>query len=147
MKTEPIVVEAIINAPVARTWKAITDKEQMKAWYFDITDFEPQVGTTFNFYEPGGANRYHHRGTVKEVVLDEKFQHTWTHPSHSKGESLLTWQLEPQNGQTKVTLTHEGIENFADGGSSFSRESYEAGWKEIVGESLKSFLEDQNIQP
>lgn len=141
MKTEPIIVEAIINAPVAKVWQALTTKQQMKEWYFDIPDFELTTGSTFNFYEPGGNNKYHHQGTIKEIIIDEKLQHTWTHPSHSKGESLLTWQLEPQNGRTKVTLTHEGTENFVDGGSTFSRESYEAGWKEIVGESLKSFLE------
>lgn len=141
MNNNPIVVEKTINAPIEKVWSALTDKDQMKVWYFDIPDFELKVGNVFNFYEPGENKQYHHRGTIREIIPNKKLQHTWTHPSHSKGESILTWELESLGDKTKVKLTHAGIGNFADAGEGFEKESYEAGWKEIVGESLKNYLE------
>jgi len=63
------------------------------------------------------------------------------HLNYSKGESLITWEIIPLGNFTSVKLTHEGIEKFADAGIDFARENYEVGWKEIVGKSLKGFLE------
>jgi uncharacterized protein YndB with AHSA1/START domain len=141
MNNSPIIVEELIDAPLNKVWCALTDREQMRAWYFDIPDFELKKGNVFNFYEPGDNKKYHHQGTIKEIVINKKLQHTWTHPSHSKGESILTWELEPVDDKTRVKLTHAGIENFADAGKDFGKESYAAGWREIVGDSLKNYLE------
>jgi uncharacterized protein YndB with AHSA1/START domain len=32
MNTLPLIVEKVINAPVSRVWKAITDHSQMQQW-------------------------------------------------------------------------------------------------------------------
>lgn len=137
----PIIVEGHFHASPEKVWLALTDKDQMKQWYFDIPDFELKENTTFNFYEPGIAKKYHHRCTIKQIIPIRKLQHTWTHPGHSNGESLLTWELIEVGKDTHLTLTHSGIEQFADAGVDFARENYEVGWKEIVGKSLKEFLE------
>ena len=34
MKNETIIIERTFNAPVDAVWNAITDKDQMKQWYF-----------------------------------------------------------------------------------------------------------------
>ena len=91
IQPQTFLKEEVCHAPVEKVWQAITDKDAMKAWYFDIPDFELKEGATFNFYEPGEAKQYHHHCT-KEIVLLQKLQHTWTHPSHSKGITLLTWE-------------------------------------------------------
>ena len=140
---EPIKIQECFHVSAEKIWQAITDKEQMKQWYFDIPDFELKVDSTFNFYEPDGAKKYHHRCTIKEILPNRKLQHTWTHPSHSKGESMLTWEIFPIGRFTLVTLTHLGVENFSDGGSDFSRENYEGGWNELIGKLLKAFLVKQ----
>ena len=136
----PIIVEECFHTPAERIWIALTDKDQMRQWYFDIPDFELKVNTTFNFYEPGDAKKYHHRCTIREIVTNRRFQHTWTHPGHSKGESVLTWEIVPIGRFTLVKLTHLGVENFSDAGNDFARANYEQGWKEIVGKSLRDFL-------
>ncbi len=112
----------------------------MKEWYFDIPDFELRVGSSFNFYEPGDDRQFHHRCIIKEIVPERKFSHTWTHPSHSKGESLVTWLLKEENGTTEVTLQHKGIENLADGGPDFAPENFRVGWKELMA-SLKNHVQ------
>lgn len=162
--TSPIIVEITAKTPLRKAWQALTDKQQMKEWYFDIPDFIPEVGTTFNFYEPGEERKYHHRCTILELEPEKRLVHTWTHPGHSKGVTTLKWELSPaelrsdneipssekfsetQHSTTaavKIRLTHEGIENLSDAGPDFTRENYEAGWNEIVGELLKNFLEKE----
>ena len=42
--TEAVVIERTFNAPIARVWKAITDVEEMRRWYFELKEFKPEVG-------------------------------------------------------------------------------------------------------
>jgi len=49
MTHEPLIIERSYNASVEKVWQAITDKEQMKQWYFDVSDFKPEVGFEFTF--------------------------------------------------------------------------------------------------
>jgi uncharacterized protein YndB with AHSA1/START domain len=49
MNKEPLVVERTFSAPVSKVWKAITNKDEMKHWYFDLKDFKPEVGFEFRF--------------------------------------------------------------------------------------------------
>jgi uncharacterized protein YndB with AHSA1/START domain len=137
--SNPIIVEQFIEASPEKVWQALTNKQLMKEWYFDIADFELKEGAVFNFYE-SEKKEYHHRGTVLEVIPNRKLKHTWTHPGHSKGSSVLTWELIPESEGTKVRLTHEGLENFADAGPAFARENYVMGWDAIVHSNLKNYL-------
>lgn len=142
MKRSSIVVKQIYSVKPKEVWSAITNKENMKLWYFTIDDFYLLEGRSFNFYEPGDNKKFHHQCLIKEIIPFKKFRHTWTYPDMSKGESMLTWNLEAIRDSTKVTLIHEGIESFVDGGSYFERKNYVAGWNEILGKSLKDFLEN-----
>lgn len=141
MEDSAVIVEAIYPAPLSKVWQAITDKEQMKEWYFTIEDFVLKEGAVFNFSVSEGEKLYRHRCVITEVVPNKRFQHTWTHPDQSKGESIVTWSLELVRDDAKVTLTHEGIETFSDGGPDFKRENYLAGWTEILKTELRQFLE------
>jgi uncharacterized protein YndB with AHSA1/START domain len=127
-----VTSKIIITVPAATIWQALTDKNKMKEWYFDIPDFDLTPGTVFNFYEAGGKNEFHHRCKVLEVVPNQKLSHTWTHPSHSKGESTVTWTLTETGNGTEVILTHTGLENFADGGAAFAPENYQMGWDGLL---------------
>jgi uncharacterized protein YndB with AHSA1/START domain len=131
--------KVVIKEAAEKIWQALTKKDQMKEWYFDIPDFELKEGAVFNFYEPGEARQFHHRCQIKEIVPFKKLSHTWTHPSHSKGESLVTWLLKEENGSTEVTLQHGGIENFADGGAAFAPENYQMGWEGFMA-ILKNYI-------
>lgn len=138
--SNPIVVEEVYEASPDQVWQAITDKDSMKEWYFNIQDFILKENATFNFYAPDDERKYHHQCVIKKIVPERKFQHTWTYPSHSKGESVITWEISPEGNGSRVRLTHSGVESFSDAGNDFTRENFEAGWKEIVGKSLKDFI-------
>ncbi|GEJ47692.1 SRPBCC domain-containing protein [Chryseobacterium sp. ON_d1] len=139
----PITVQYKINASVEKVWKALTDKYEMKSWYFDIQDFDLKSGKVFNFYEPGGANQYHHQGEIIEVIPHHKLKHSWSYPDFSDQKTIVTWELQSEDGQTLVRLTHDNIENFKELGEGFSRENFTKGWNTILGQSLKENIENK----
>ena len=49
MKNEPFVIERTFNASKEKVWKAITNKNEMKLWYFDLEEFKPEIGFEFRF--------------------------------------------------------------------------------------------------
>ena len=136
-----VVIKQRVNAPVEKVWNALTDKAQMKEWYFDIPDFELGVHKEFNFYEPGEEKKFHHHGQILEVIPQEKFKHTWSYPEFSKDKSIVKWRLEEDQDGTVVTLTHKGLEYFDHLGSDFQKESFESGWSTLISENLKKYVE------
>lgn len=137
----PITVQFKINAPIEKVWKALTNKEEMKYWYFNIPDFELEVGKQFNFYEPGDEKKYHHQCEILEIIPHQKLKHSWSYPEFSNEKTIVTWEIQPDDKETIVTLIHENIDNFKALGENFSRESFTEGWNGIIGQSLKSYLE------
>lgn len=139
MDNTPLVFNMQFNVPVSKVWDALTVPEQMKEWYFDVKDYKPEKGNRFYFYEPGGTS-YLHNCTILEFIPQQKFVHTWSYPNFSKGETIVSWELQPKDGGTLLTLTHSQIEAIADAGPSFTKESFEQGWKGFELE-LKHFVE------
>lgn len=137
---EPFVIERSFNAPAEKIWKTITEKEEMKKWYFDLKEFKPEVGFQFTFEGGDGTHTFLHLCEVMEAVPNKKLKHSWRYDGF-EGNSFVSWELLPDgDGNTKVRLTHEGQETFPDN-PSFARSNFEAGWTDIVGRSLKEYLE------
>lgn len=136
-----VSVSKKLHAPIQQVWAALTDPSQMKQWYFHVRDYEPKVGNVFTFYEKETGGTFLHRCEILAVEPPRLFEHTWEHPSHSKGVSKVRWELkEETGGGCTLTLTHTGLENFADAGPEFAPENYEMGWKGIVQIGLRNYL-------
>lgn len=136
-----IIVKKKVSAPVDEVWDAITDRSKMKEWYFDIPDFTLQPHNQFNFFEPGEEKKFHHHGEILEIIPKQKLKHSWSYPEYSKERTIVKWELQPVEDGTEITLTHKGLENFEHLGKEFSKESFTEGWNEIVGKSLKEYVE------
>jgi uncharacterized protein YndB with AHSA1/START domain len=136
---EAVVIERTFNAPVVRVWKALTDVDQMRSWYFDLKEFKPEVGFEFAFVVEHEGNRYDHHCRVTEVVPEKKIAYTWRYEGQ-EGDSLVTFELFADGDKTRLKLTHEGIETFPKT-PAYARKNFEAGWTEIIGSSLKQFVE------
>lgn len=141
MNDTPIVIERIINATPANIWLAITDKDQMKAWYFDLPDFKAAPEFKFQFVGEGKeGEKYLHLCEVQEVIVNKKLSYTWQYDGY-EGNSLVTFDLLPVGDQTKVTLTHTGLETFPSTTKAFARENFVEGWTYIINTALKEYLE------
>ncbi len=73
MTQKPIVIEQLYDAPISAVWDAITEKELMKEWYFDLEDFQAVKGFTFQFTGgPQDGIQYLHLCEVTEVIPRKK---------------------------------------------------------------------------
>jgi len=136
---EAVVIERTFAAPVARVWKALTDVGEIKQWYFDLKEFKPEVGFEFEFVVEHEGMTYHHLCKITEVIPQRKLAYTWRYKGH-EGNSLVTFELFADGNKTQLKLTHEGLETFPKT-PSFARKNFMEGWTQIIGSSLKEFVE------
>jgi uncharacterized protein YndB with AHSA1/START domain len=136
---EAVVIERTFNAPIAQVWKALTDVEDMRRWYFDLKEFRAEVGFEFEFTVEHEGNTYHHLCRVTEVVPQKKLAYTWRYKD-APGNSLVTFELSPDGNKTLLKLTHTGIDTFPKT-PAYARKNFEAGWTAIIGTELKQFVE------
>ena len=144
-KSAPIVVEKIYNAPVEKVWRAIINRDEMKKWYFDLPEFNAVPGFEFQFYGEGKqGDKFLHLCKVVEVVDKKKLSYSWRYDGY-EGDSLVTFELFPEQGKTKVKLTHEGLETFpVTAHNDFAKQNFMEGWTEILGTILKNYIEKTN---
>jgi uncharacterized protein YndB with AHSA1/START domain len=136
---DAVIVERTLNAPVAKLWRALTDVDQMRQWYFDLKEFKPEVGFEFEFVVEHEGNRYHHLCRITEVIPEKKIAYNWRYKGEP-GYSLVTFELFADSEKTRVKVTHTGIETFPKT-PAYARKNFEAGWTSIIGTELKQFVE------
>jgi uncharacterized protein YndB with AHSA1/START domain len=144
MNNKPIILERVFNAPIKKVWKALTDKNEMKAWYFDLKDFKPEIGFRFSFTGgPSPEKQYLHICEITEVIPEKKLTHTWQYDGYP-GNSYLTFELTPQGNNTLLKLTHKDLETFPKDNPDFAVKNFEEGWNSLIHDSLKNYLEKKD---
>jgi uncharacterized protein YndB with AHSA1/START domain len=138
--SEPVIIERTYNAPAEKLWKAITDKADMKQWYFDVSDFKPEVGFEFTFEGKNDDRVFVHLCKVIEVVPGKKLTYSWRYQG-AAGNSFVTFELFDEGETTRLTLTHEGIETFPADNSDYAKGNFVMGWTHIIGTALPGFVE------
>ncbi|MGC3991968.1 MAG: SRPBCC family protein [Chthoniobacteraceae bacterium] len=138
-KTEPFIIERTFDAPVEKVWSAISDREQMKHWYFELEAFRAEEGTEFEFTVEHEGMTFRHRCTVMEVIPQKRLAYTWRYEGHP-GDSLVSFDLIAEGAKTRLKLTHVGLESFP-ATPQFARANFMRGWTHLVGTDLKEFVE------
>ena len=142
--TQQFTIERTLDAPVDKVWKAITDKDQMKQWYFDLAEFKPEVGFEFSFRGQGHkGEQYLHHCKITDVIPGKKLRYSWQYEKYG-GNSFVSFELFPEGNKTRIKLTHEGLETFPANNPDFAQESFTAGWTELIGKLLPEFLAKQS---
>ena len=141
MQTTPFTIERTYDAPADLVWKAITEKDRMKDWYFDLKEFIPEIGFEFRFVGgPEEGIQYEHVCVITEVVTGQKLTYSWRYEGYG-GISHVTFELFPEGNKTKLKLTHAGLETFPADNPDFAKENFAEGWTQIIGTSLKEYVE------
>ncbi len=89
----PLVFERIFNAPAEKVWKAITDLNQMKQWYFpQLENFKHEEGfeTQFNVHHEG--KDYLHIWKIKEIIPLKKISVEWKYDGYP-GNSIVSFEI------------------------------------------------------
>ena len=143
MNQEPIIIEKTYDASIDKVWKAISDKNEMKKWYFDLAEFKPEVGFEFQFSGgPSPEKQYLHLCKITEVIVNKKLSYTWLYDGYS-GDSLVIFELFVEGDKTRLKLSHFGLESFPMSNPDFERKNFVAGWSHIVGVALTEFLNSE----
>ena len=83
--------------------------------------------------------KYLHYCKIKEVIPGKKLVYSWRYEGY-EGDSQVTFELFAEGNQTRLKLTHEGLERFPKI-PAFAQTSFMQGWTQIIGSSLKEFVE------
>lgn len=141
MSNEPFTIERTFNAPASEVWKAITDKNAMKQWYFDLPEFKPEAGFEFQFSGgPEDGKQYLHLCKVTEVVPGKKLAYSWKYDGY-EGISFVTFELFEEGTRTRLKLTHAGLETFPASNPDFAKHNFAEGWTHLIGTALRDFVE------
>ena len=141
--TDPdVIVEQVYDAPPAKVWSAITEPDQMRAWYFEeMKEFEPREGFETSFSLDHDGKTYIHTWKLIEVVPEKKIVYDWSYGG-LPGRGEVVWELIPEGDGTKIKLTNGVVESFPDDDPAFKRESAIAGWTYFLQERLKEYLQE-----
>ena len=137
-----IVIEKVFNAPIKRVWKAITDKDEMKEWYFEISEFKPEIGFEFQFIGGTEEKQFLHLCKITDVITGKKLAYSWRYDGY-EGNSEVLFELYEETDKTRLRLTHQGLETFPKGITDFASENFVEGWTHIIDVALKEFLENE----
>ena len=143
MKNEPFIIERTFNVPVEKVWNAISNKDEMKQWYFDLPEFKAEVG--FEFHFSGGHEegiQYLHLCKVTEVERNKKLTYSWRYDGY-EGNAFVTFELFSEGNSTRLKLTHAGLETFPQTIPDLAAKNFAAGWTQIIGTSLSNYLQNK----
>jgi len=139
----PVLIERTFKSPIDTVWKAITDVHQMKQWFIkEMESFEPKVGfETRAFVQCEGKPQKVLTLNVTEVTPGQRIAYSWRIEG-KPGESHVVIELFAEGAKTRLKLTHTGLESHRpEQYPDLSREGFFRGWTDLIGESLKQFLE------
>jgi uncharacterized protein YndB with AHSA1/START domain len=139
---DTVIIEQTLDAQLSAVWSALTDKERLRQWFFEVTDFEPRKGFAFSFPGIGhdGAE-FVHLCEVLEVKPLSKIKFSWEYAG-VKGYSTVSFELFPEDDgrKTRLRLFHDGIDTFPQNEFDFSSDGFGAGWTEIITRMLPAYL-------
>jgi uncharacterized protein YndB with AHSA1/START domain/DNA-binding transcriptional ArsR family regulator len=132
------VYEIYIQSPPERIWQALTDPEMTTRYFFGSrieSDFAP--GAPYVYRGPDGNAML--SGEILESEPPRRlvmtFRPNWTGEGEAPPVTRVTWEISPDEDQSRLTLVHEGL----DPDSAFGRE-VRTGWAKIMS-AMKTVLE------
>ena len=82
--------ERRLGHPPAKVWRAITEPDELSAWFPAGVEGEREAGAKIRFVFPGTEETQD--GEILEYDPPRVFAYTW-------GDSMLRWQLRPEDGE------------------------------------------------
>ena len=139
----------VLEAPIERVWRAVTDHEQFGAWFRVKLDGPFEVGkvTTGQItYE--GYEHMKWRSTVERMDAPHAFVFTWPHPDDPADEGSLIdapetrveFRLETVPEGTRLTIVESGFESIPEDKRATYMRRNEGGWETQTG-NVKKYVE------
>lgn len=137
-----------INAPRERVWRALTNDEELAAWFQVRLEGEMRTGGVvwMTSVHPQHAGQ---RWPVRIVELSEPIRMVWQwHPGEvdpavdysQQPQTTVTFTLEPTAGGTRVSVSETGFDEIALARRAKAYADNSQGWTEVTV-WLKTYVE------
>lgn len=139
-----VKLERLLDARIEVVWQALIQKDEMKNWFFDLADFQADVGFTFQFVGgPSPERQYTHLCEVKEVIPQQKLSYSWRYEGCS-GDSLVAFELVAQGSKTLLRFSHTGLDTFPADAPDLAAKNFAEGWNHIILKALPNYIEGKS---
>jgi len=136
----PVVVEQRFEASIEAVWKAISQIDEMKIWYFaDIPDFKAEIGFETQFTVKSGGRDFLHQWKVTEVVPLKKVVYQWRYAQYD-GQATVGFELQPDEAGTRLTVSVYTTVDFPVDIPEFTEESCRSGWEYFIQQRLQLYF-------
>lgn len=137
-------IEKLYNTSVSKVWNALTQLNEIRQWFSNLSNFKAQIGFEFSFLEGRDQDHlYNHLCKVTEVIPFKKLAYSWQYEGYD-GYSEVIFELTDMGNKTKLTLTHTGLDTFPQI-DDFKAENFAEGWTSITDSTLKNYVEYKKI--
>lgn len=127
MSTTTITKTIFLEAPRAVVWTFLTEKEKLARW-FHPAEHDLKEGADYTLLDHHGDMSRICWGKVLEMRPYDSLVYTFTVKPLKGAMTTVRWTLEDAAGGTRLTLSHEGIEQAAGEAAFMMLSALEAGW-------------------
>lgn len=107
------------SASQEEVFKALTDPDLLSRWFapsdefeVHVDRFEAEVEGTFRIEMRHRDGNVHTAiGTIREITPPSRLVYTWKWEGGEMPDTLVTWNLKDEGGETELTLTHDRFPN------------------------------------
>lgn len=132
--------EVTINAPAAEVWRALTDPELVKQYFFGtnvVSDWKQGSSIVYKGEWEGKA--YEDKGVILKIVPNELLKTTYFSPLGGEEDipdnyQVISYELAEDGGKTTLTVTQENLKDQSTADRSAKN------WNMVLG-GMKSLLE------
>ncbi len=115
MERRAVKRSVIINAPVAEVWKALTDPEIIKQWFFGTnTKTDWKEGSPIIYSGTWKGKDYEDKGRLKQVEKEKKIEMTYLSSLSGKEDKPenyfdIIYELDGREKDTLLCITQAGL--------------------------------------
>jgi uncharacterized protein YndB with AHSA1/START domain len=135
-------VSQTMPASAAEVWRALTTPETIKTYFFGAdVESDWRVGSPIRFRGEFKGKPYEDKGEIRTFEPQRRL--SFSHFSPLSGDPdkpenyhLVTFELEPQGGRTRVTLTQSNLTGGVKESDRRNKAEFEKNWA-VVLDGLK----------
>lgn len=138
-----VQIEQRFKVSKEKLWKAITDVEEMRQWFFEnIPDFKAEIGFKIQFDVDAGERHFLHIWEITEVEPQKSIVYDWRYGGYL-GTSELRMEIREEEEGVCLKLSHKEQEEFSANVPEFSAENCQQGWEYFIKERLVDYLSNK----
>lgn len=136
----PVIVNQHFQVDEKVLWKAITDVNEMRLWFFkEIPQFNPEPGFSTEFVIENEGRQFTHLWKIIEVDPVKRIVYDWSYREYP-GRGKVIFQIDKLEKGCSLTLINEVTEDFSDDIPEFQRSSCQGGWEYFIQQQLPAYL-------